>query len=193
MKLPICTTISLALAIALWQFAKTPATPNIQTIQHHAAEAPADIVVRMCPENEPGEPLEFYGRILDESGNPLEKASIIAYCTDATGLYVPPDAPRGTGSNPRLRAVAITNTDGWYRFRTIKPGPYPDAGDPAHIHLHVDAAIHQHMYRTFWFEGDPLITPRKRSSLDAETVIVPLRKRDDGVWTFRHDIRLRGS
>ncbi|MBL8764282.1 MAG: hypothetical protein JNM07_08430 [Phycisphaerae bacterium] len=146
--------------------------------------------VAMCPEDEPGEKLELYGRVLDERGNPLPKASVIAYNTDATGRYV----PRGsTSRTPRINAVAVTDADGWYRFRTIRPGGYPDTDDPRHIHLHIDAAVHRHTYRTLWFEDDPRLTPSKRRSLDAETVVVPLRKRADGVWTTRFDVRLEGS
>lgn len=149
-----------------------------------------EIAVVMCPEDEPGEKLEFYGRILDEHGNPLLKASVIAYNTDAAGLYV----PRGsTSRSPRIAGVAVTNADGWYRFRTIRPGGYPNTDDPQHIHLHIDAAVHQHTYRTLWFEDDPRLTPAKRRAADRETVIVPLRKRDDGVWTARFDVRLEGS
>lgn len=149
-----------------------------------------EIAVAMCADDEPGEKLEFYGRVLDEHGRPLPKASVIAYNTDATGLYVPRNS---TDRTPRIRAVAITNDDGWYRFRTIRPGGYPGTDDPQHIHLHIDAAVHQHTYRTLWFDDDPRVTPAKRSALDAETVIVPLRKRADGTWTTRLDVRLEGS
>ena len=149
-----------------------------------------EIAVAMCPDDEPGERLEFYGRVLDEQGSPLPKASVIAYNTDAAGLYV----PRGSaGRTPRISGVAVTNADGWYRFRTVRPGGYPNSDDPQHIHLHIDAAVHRHTYRTLWFEDDPRVTPAKRRSLDRETVIVPLRRRADGVWTTRLDVRLEGS
>jgi protocatechuate 3,4-dioxygenase beta subunit len=155
---------------------------------------PASVAaVAMCTADEPGERLEFYGRVLDENGRPLRAASVIAYGTDATGLYVPRDAERTMGRNPRLRGVAVTDAEGWYRFTTIKPAPYPDISEPSHVHMHVDAAVHRHMYRTVWFEGDALITDAKRASLDAETVIIPLTRREDGVLVFRHDIRLGGS
>lgn len=146
--------------------------------------------VAMCAEDEPGDKLEFYGRVLDEHGKPLSKASVIAYNTDATGRYV----PRGSESRtPRIRGVAVTDAEGRYRFRTIRPGAYPDSDDPQHIHLHIDAAVYKHTYRTLWFEDDPRLTPAKRRALNAETVIVPLRKRDDGVWSTRLDVRLEGS
>lgn len=161
---------------------------------HDGSPPPAWVaIVPLAEVGEPGDKLEFYGRVFDERGVPLARASVIAYGTDTTGVYVPPARQAEFGRSPRLRGVAITDQDGWFRFSTVRPGPYPDAGDPAHIHLHIDAAVHQHMYRTIWFEGDPLITASRRASMDSETVIEPIRKRDDGVWVFRHDIRLSGS
>jgi protocatechuate 3,4-dioxygenase beta subunit len=146
--------------------------------------------VALCAAGEKGEKLTFSGRVFDESGQPLPKASVIAYQTDATGLYV----PRGSSTrNPRLRAVAITDDQGRYSFTTIRPGPYPGTGDPEHIHLHVDAAVHVHTYVTFWFDDDPLVTDAKRRNLDRETVIVKRQRDTHGTWSFTHDIRLKGS
>lgn len=153
-------------------------------------EAPAEIAVALCDDAEPGQRLTFFGRVLDAQGQPLARAAVVAYNTDSSGHYVPPGS---THRNPRLRAVAVTSDDGWYRFNTIKPGPYPTGDDPAHIHLTITAAAHQLRYVTFWFEGDPLITPQKRARLDDETVIVTLRPKPDGAITFRHDIRLVGD
>lgn len=157
-----------------------------------AQEPYAEHAVRLCGKDEPGEPLEIYGRIRDEHGQPLPRASVIAYATDAGGLYVPAGTPRAQRL-PRLRAVAVTDDDGFYRFATVKPGPYPHTDDPAHVHLHIDAAVHRHTYRTLWFEGDPRLTAAKRAALDRETVIVPLRKRADGTLVCRHDVQLAGS
>jgi protocatechuate 3,4-dioxygenase beta subunit len=157
-----------------------------------AQEPYAESAVRLCSKDEPGEPLEIYGRIRDEHGQPLPRTSVIAYATDAQGLYVPAGTPRAQRL-PRLRAVAVTDDDGFYRFATVRPGPYPDSDDPAHVHLHIDAAVHQHTYRTLWFEGDPRITPAKRAALDHETVIVTLRQREDGTRVCRHDVQLVGS
>ena len=59
--------------------------------------------------------------------------------------------------------------------------------------MHVDAAVHRLSYVTFMFEDDPFVTAAMRRGDDGESVVVTPRKRDDGVWTFHHDIRLRGG
>ena len=53
--------------------------------------------------------------------------------------------------------------------------------------------MHGVKYVTFWFEGDPRLTPAKRRAIDRETVIVELGRLPDGRQAFTHDIRLRGS
>ena len=57
----------------------------------------------------------------------------------------------------------ITDDDGYYAFRTIRPGPYPwpnGANDwrPAHIHFSVFGhGFAQRLITQMYFEGDPLI------------------------------------
>lgn len=142
----------------------------------------------MIPEREPGEPLIITGVVRDSAGVPIAGAVVHAWQTDRDGHYSRGlvAAPRGPDDEQHPRLFG-------YRFRTIRPGGYPATDDPQHIHLHIDAAVHQHTYRTLWFEDDSRVTPAKRRALDRETVIVPLRKRNDGVWTTRFDVRLEGS
>jgi protocatechuate 3,4-dioxygenase beta subunit len=73
--------------------------------------------------SEPGDRLVFFGRVLDYRGQPLSKAAVVAYHADHSGLYNPPNAASRT---PRLRAVAVTDHNGEFRFSTVRPGPYPD-------------------------------------------------------------------
>jgi protocatechuate 3,4-dioxygenase beta subunit len=155
-------------------------------------ESHPESAVRMGPPTEPGEPFEIHGRVRDENGQPLRLASVIAYATDAAGRYAPATA-EPADRLPRLRAVAITDEDGFFRFVGVRPGPYASGDDPAHVHLHFDAPVHRHTYRTVWFDGDPRITAAKRASLDGETVIVPLRRRADRTWECRLDVRLEGA
>lgn len=188
----IVLTAAATLAAAAWLLTTHQSAPRVITpvAQPAPDTAPSTIAVPMCPATEPGEPMHLIGRVFDEHNKPLTKASVIAYSTDDTGLYV----PRGSSTRtPRINAVAVTDANGWFHFTTIKPGPYPDTDDPIHIHLHVDAAVHKHMYRTLWFEDDPRLTPAKRRAIDTETRIVPLIKRDDGTLEARCDIRLEGA
>jgi protocatechuate 3,4-dioxygenase beta subunit len=136
--------------------------------------------------------LVFSGRVLDYTGRPLSKAAVVAYHADRGGLYNPPNPVTRT---PRLRDVAVTGQDGGFRFSTIRPGPYPDGSEPAHIHVAVLAPAHHLRYVTYWFEGDPLITAERRRKLatDPETVVVELGRGADGVWSFTHDIRLKDN
>lgn len=191
MRTPFLWSVSAATSVFLAvDFTASFTRPALTPQPAPPSTTSAPLAVPLCPANEPGEKLTFSGRVLDEHGQPLPKASIIAYQTDSSGLYV----PRGsTTRNPRLRAVAITDDQGRYSFTTIRPGPYPGTGDPEHIHLHVDAAIHAHTYITFWFDDDPLVTDAKRRSLDRETVIVKRQRDAQGTWSFAHDIRLKGS
>jgi protocatechuate 3,4-dioxygenase beta subunit len=152
-------------------------------------KATAPITVALCGPDEPGKKLVFHGRILDYQGRPLAKSAIIAWGADQRGLYV----EKGAKSRvPRLRGTAVTDEGGRYRFSTIWPGAYPDASQPAHIHLGVMAHEHRVRYVTFWFEGDPSLLEkhRKNAVKDPEVRIVKPVQGRDGVWRFEFDIRL---
>lgn len=146
--------------------------------------------VYIADENEPGERLEFHGRVLDVQGLPAPGTSITAWQTDAKGLY---NRPEDNTREPRLQAESITDESGGFRFSTIRPGAYPGGGNPQHIHLTIRAPGHDLRYTTYWFDDDPILTPNLRGNLDNETVIVSLSQDGAGTWTFSHDIRLDGD
>ena len=58
---------------------------------------------------------------------------------------------------------ALTDAEGYYYFRTIKPGPYPwrnyvNSWRPAHIHFSLfGSGLAQRLITQMYFEGDPLI------------------------------------
>jgi protocatechuate 3,4-dioxygenase beta subunit len=162
-----------------------PALPPVTPSQN-----PSQVVLSGA--DEPGERLTFTGRVLGYDGRPLSKAAVIAYHADKNGLYNPPNSPTRV---PRLRGVAITGEDGSFQFSTVRPGPYPDGSEPAHIHMQVMAPAHRHRYVTIWFEGDPLITAemQKKAASDPELIVVKPTRSPTGEWTFARDIRLEGS
>ena len=67
----------------------------------------------------------------------------------------------------------LTDDDGHYFYRTIKPGPYPwrnNVNDwrPAHIHYSLSGSgFAQRLITQMYFEGDPLIA-RARSCADSD-------------------------
>lgn len=87
-----------------------------------------------------GEITHLTGRVLDASGSPIKNAVVEIWQCDAHGVYL------HSSDSGRKRAQQDQNFQGFgkfetastgeYRFRTIKPVPYP--GRPApHIHVKV--------------------------------------------------------
>jgi protocatechuate 3,4-dioxygenase beta subunit len=154
-----------------------------------------------------GERIIVSGRLLDDSGRAIPNALLEIWQANAAGRYrhqgdrhPAPLDPNFTGAGRTL-----TDTDGKYRFVTIKPGAYPwqnhpNAWRPAHIHFSVfGRAFTQRLVTQMYFPGDPLLPydpilnsipdPRARellvSRFDLETT--------EPEWAlgFRFDIVLR--
>jgi protocatechuate 3,4-dioxygenase beta subunit len=72
------------------------------------------------------------GRLLDVNGRPLRGVRVEIWQCDATGRYHHPD-DTGDSIDPDFQGFGHTLTDdeGRYRFRTIRPVPYP--GRTPHI------------------------------------------------------------
>jgi protocatechuate 3,4-dioxygenase beta subunit len=69
--------------------------------------------------------------------------------------------------NPRLKARFTTDGEGRFAFRTIQPGPYPNQGPPAHIHLEVTPPGGRTERFELVFEGDARLSHNIRE--DART------------------------
>ncbi len=113
----------------------------------------------------------------------------------------PPPTPTSSAAAGRCR-----DEDGWYRFRTIKPGPYPwrnrlNDWRPAHIHYSIFGhAFVTRLITQLYFEGDPLLKycPIYRSipDLGARERLVATLDLDETIpldtIAYRFDIVLRG-
>jgi protocatechuate 3,4-dioxygenase, beta subunit len=149
-------------------------------------------VGRIAPASEPGQPIEIEGVVWRGDRQTLASDIVIfAYHTDTHGLYNHPNSP----FNPRLYGWIRTDAQGRYKFRTIKPAPYPQLDTPAHIHVSLfGPGIPEYWVDDYWFAGDPLITPSQRSHLTGrggggETL--HLVRGSDGVSRARRDFVLQ--
>ena len=74
-----------------------------------------------------GEITDLSGRILDTNGRPIAGARVEIWQCDANGRYRHPRDPNRSALDPDFQGHGhfLTDTDGGYRFRTIRPVPYP--------------------------------------------------------------------
>jgi protocatechuate 3,4-dioxygenase beta subunit len=110
-----------------------------------------------------GERITVSGRVFDTEGKPLRGTLVEVWQANAAGRYrhrldrwPAPLDPNFSGAGR-----CLTDSDGRYRFTTIKPGPYPwgnhyNAWRPAHIHFSLmGRAFAQRLVTQMYFPGDP--------------------------------------
>ena len=95
------------------------------------------------------------GRILDVNGNPLRNLRIEIWQCDANGRYRHPGDAGGKpiDENFQGHGTNVSNDKGQYRFRTIKPVPYP--GRTPHIHVAVFAPGERPFVTQLYVAGEP--------------------------------------
>lgn len=100
-----------------------------------------------------GEVTHLIGRVLDPAGKPVPGARVEIWQCDARGVYHHPGDGRRT--DPNFQGYGRTNSaaNGGYRFRTIKPVPYP--GRTPHIHIAVQARGFPELATQMYIEGHP--------------------------------------
>jgi protocatechuate 3,4-dioxygenase beta subunit len=131
------------------------------------------------------------GTVLKVDGKaPAPNVVIYAYQTNAKGLYAN-GSPQTEASrrHGRIRAWVRTGVDGRYRFRTIKPAPYPNDVIPAHIHFTIlEAGKRPYWIDDIVFAGEFGVTDRYRRSMTNKggNGIVSAQRQQDGSW---HAIR----
>jgi protocatechuate 3,4-dioxygenase, beta subunit len=90
-----------------------------------------------------GEVIEVAGRVLDRNGIAIKGAKVELWQANSFGRYNHPSEPdtgRAADSGFQGYGVQLTDAEGRYRFKTVKPGPYPiAAGGPVRTpHIHFD-------------------------------------------------------
>lgn len=102
-----------------------------------------------------GEIANVIGRLLDERGRPVPSARVEIWQCDANGRYRHPGDRRDVPLDPSFQGYGqfITGADGGYRFRTIKPVPYP--GRAPHIHFAISGPDFEPLITQMYAAGAP--------------------------------------
>lgn len=162
-----------------------------------AADAPDDPgpTATLAGPDEPGERLLLHGVVHAADGRtPVPGVLLYAYHTNANGIY--PRRGNETGNGRRhghLRGWVVSDADGRYRIRTVRPAAYPSRSEPAHIHMTVtEPGRAEYWLDDVLFEGDPLITPdvlSRRNGRGGPAIVKPERT-GDGTLVVRRDVIL---
>jgi protocatechuate 3,4-dioxygenase beta subunit len=111
-----------------------------------------------------GERIIVGGRVLDEAGRPVRDSLVEVWQANATGRYRHDLDRHPAPIDPNFSGAGRcwTDSEGRYRFVTIKPGAYPwrnhdNAWRPAHIHFSLfGRAFASRLVTQMYFPGDPL-------------------------------------
>jgi protocatechuate 3,4-dioxygenase, beta subunit len=113
------------------------------------------VVLRGTQARAQGTVAHVTGRLTDTSGRPISNAQIEIWQCDVNGVYLHPGS---AGSGRRDSAFqgfgrAMTDAEGKYAFRTIKPVPY--TGRTPHIHFAVTAPDRRSLTTQMYVAGEP--------------------------------------
>src|SRR6201985_1494010 len=112
-----------------------------------------------------GERIIVTGRVLDEDGRPVRNTLVEIWQANAAGRYYHSVDQHDAPLDPNFvgQGQLLTDDEGRYEFKTIKPGAYPwrnhpNAWRPAHIHFSLfGPAISTRLVTQMYFPGDPLL------------------------------------
>ena len=108
-----------------------------------------------------GEVIYLTGQVTDPDCKPIKGAIVEIWQACRTGRYAHMADPSPAWLDPNFRYFGefLTDEDGMYSFKTIKPGPYPVGSNwirPAHVHFKISAGLVMRMLTTqMYFSGDP--------------------------------------
>jgi len=117
-------------------------------------------VIQGRPGKAQGKVLHLMGRVLNLRGEPIRGTAIEIWQANTFGRYAHPSDTHDAPLDPNFQGYGITVTDaeGRYRFKTVKPGSYPVSENwirPPHIHFDVSSRSNK-LITQMYFEGEPL-------------------------------------
>ena len=108
-----------------------------------------------------GDSIYMHGKVFDKEGKPVERAVVEIWQTDNNGIYNHAGDQRQAGRdlNFQFFGRSVTDKNGRYVFKTIKPAAYGVRDDwrrPPHIHYKVYRRGFEDLTTQLYFAGDPL-------------------------------------
>ena len=131
------------------------------------------------------------GRVLDSDGRPVPDTLIEIWQANAAGRYAHPvdDHPAPLDPNFTGAGRCVTDSQGRYRFVTIKPGAYPwrnhhNAWRPAHIHFSLfGRAFTQRLVTQMYFPSRSAVRAGPDLQLDPRSAGAAAADRDASTST----------
>ncbi len=107
-----------------------------------------------------GAVIDVAGRLVDRNGGIIRSALVEIWQCNAFGRYDHPRGVRDAPLDPNFQGYGqdVTDSQGGYRFRTIKPPPYPASANwmrPGHIHFRITAPDAGSLVTQLYCAGDP--------------------------------------
>lgn len=132
----------------------------------HIGPLDNDLTKNAVKNGEPlGERIVVHGKVTNQFGHPIKNTIIEIWQANAAGRYIHKVDQHDAPLDPNFLGAGrtITDNEGNYVFRTIKPGAYPwgnhpNAWRPNHIHFSLFGAnITTRLVTQMYFPGDPLL------------------------------------
>ncbi|GAB3169013.1 protocatechuate 3,4-dioxygenase subunit beta [Telluribacter humicola] len=155
-----------------------------------------------------GERIIVAGKVTDERGRPISNTLVELWQANASGRYVHKVDQHDAPLDPNFfgGGRCLTDSEGNYKFYTIKPGAYPwgnhpKAWRPNHIHFSLFGnQITSRLVTQMYFPGDPLLdydpvfqgVPEKYRHLLISNFDLGVTEQDFAIG-FRFDMVLRGD
>ena len=156
-----------------------------------------------------GERILVHGKVIDENSRPVSRTLIEVWQANAGGRYRHKNDQYLAPLDPNFGGCGrcLTDDNGDYSFKTIRPGPYPwpNGGNdwrPSHIHFSLfGPGFGQRLITQMYFEGDPHIPlcPIVQTISDSRAVDQLVARLDMSktvpmdIRAYRFDIVLRGT
>jgi protocatechuate 3,4-dioxygenase beta subunit len=113
-----------------------------------------------------GERIIVTGRVMDEDGRPVRNTLVEVWQANAAGRYVHKVDQHDAPLDPNFLGAGrcMTDNEGRYSFKTIKPGAspwgnHPNAWRPQHIHFSLFGDYFaSRLVTQMYFPGDPLLS-----------------------------------